>query len=159
MEKRIWLGMALLILACLVVSPLIHEFSHIAALSLMHGYYLEEISLYPQVSGSIRILSPLQAHEYILLLATGLGISFLMGTALLHRGRKKACLLSTSSGAGFLLNPAFAMLSKSDMASLLSFAGLQGFSFIIGFIIGLSVIGFCAIELTRAAKSLNPLAP
>lgn len=149
MKRENLICLAALVAACLIVSPLVHEMAHIAVLGMINGQYRSEISLYPQVSGSIRILSPLQAHEYFLVLATGIGASLFIGAVLLHRGRKRTSLISTSLGAGFLLNPSLAMLSKSDMAGLLSVMGIQGFSLIIG----LSIMGFCAIELSRAAKS------
>ncbi|MGC9310095.1 MAG: hypothetical protein ACP5E4_00030 [Candidatus Aenigmatarchaeota archaeon] len=151
MERKVIFSLGVLLLACLVLSPLVHEYSHMAAFRSLSGYYFMDVKADSSVHGSFEALSPLSLAGYSVVLAVGIASSFIIGGILVYRGRKKECHISTMAGIGFLLNPSIAMLFPSDMSVLLSFVGLEGISLALG----LFIIGLCVIEANFAAKLIT----
>lgn len=149
MKTKIILSFFILLITCLVVSPLVHEVVHIITFRSFSGYYFADINLFP-VYGSIRSLSPVNQIEYILLLSGGICASLFFGFLFLYVGRKKVNYMFTISGIGFLLNPSLSMFLENDIFTLFSFMGLGNLSFVIGSII----LGACFLEFNYFARNL-----
>ena len=143
-----YIGIMLLI--CLVISPLIHELSHILTFEIFGNYYFADISLFP-VYGSLRILSPTSIMECLILLFEGVAISLALGFLFIYLGRKKENHLASMSGIGFLLNPSLSMFIKNDISTLFSFIGLSNLSILIG----IFILGVCLFEFNYVIRILT----
>ena len=150
MKKKISLYLGIMLLICLIISPLIHELMHILTFKLFGNYYFADISLFP-VYGSLKILSPIDTIECLILLFEGVAVSLALGFLFIYLGRKKENYLTSISGIGFLLNPSLSMFVKNDISTLFSFIGFNGLSILIGIII----LGFCLFEFNYVIRILT----
>jgi hypothetical protein len=148
--KNIAFSLGILLLACLIVSPLVHEAVHVLVLDTLPGSYRLSLSALPSLHASAKILSPLGYYDYVLLLSSGVLASLALGAAFILRGRKKSCHLSSMCGVGFLLNPAIAMFSQNDFSTLLAFYNLSCLSVFIG----LGMAAVCLYEMNFVSKIL-----
>lgn len=147
--KKIILSFGVLLMICLVISPLIHESMHILTFELFGNYYFSDISLFP-VYGSLRILSPISTEACIILLFEGILISLVFGIVFIYFGRKKENYLVSMSGIGFLLNPSLSMFVKNDISILFSFVGFDSLSILVGG----TILGICLLEFNYVIRSL-----
>jgi hypothetical protein len=151
--KAILLSGLGLVLACMIVSPLLHEASHALVMDLFSKDYRLSITTYPCVYGSIQVLSPMEKYQYIILLSSGIIASLCAGALFIKRGRKKSSPICEMCGVGFLLNPAIAMFYANDMVTMLSFFGAGYLSIALG----CSLMAFCLYEANLITKALSCL--
>lgn len=141
----------LLFLTVLILSPSLHEFTHIALLNLLKHYYKFEhgFNLMSGLYGTITIFTPINLFQSTILLLSGIGICFLASWLLFFLGKRitnpEISSVVNSISTGLYLD-SIINLSSGDGTVLLQMWGLSYFSALLP-IISLLLFGILLIRI------------